>query len=305
MIYAEHKVCFGMRGLNLDHLRSFADVIARGSFSAAAEHAGLTQPAISQHVRQLEKRLGVRLIERVGRRATPTAAGMRLLAHAEQIGAAVDGALADLARHEDGGRVRLGTGATACIYLLPAVLRELRRRYPALEIIVSTGNTVDIVKAVESNTLDIGLVTMPASGRALDVTPILEDEFVAIAATSDRPLPRVVSPAALARRPVLLFEPGGNTRQIVDRWLARTRQPLTPVMALGSVEAIKELVGAGLGCAVLPSMAVRTQEARRRLVVRPLSPRLHRKLAIVLRRDKPLTRGLRAMVDALRGLADR
>ncbi len=70
-----------MRGLNLDHLRTFAQVIELGSFSAAAERGGVTQPAVSLQIRQLERRFGLKLVERVGRRAGPTAAGRELLAH--------------------------------------------------------------------------------------------------------------------------------------------------------------------------------------------------------------------------------
>jgi DNA-binding transcriptional LysR family regulator len=75
-------------------------------------------------------------------------------------------------------------------------------------------------------------------------------------------------------------------------------------MELGSVEAIKELVGAGLGCGVVPRMAVRDANAHRRIITRPLHPRLCRKLAIVLRRDKPLQRGLREVVAALKAAAN-
>ena len=119
-----------MRDLRLDQLRTFTEVIAHGSFSAAAERLRLTQPAVSLQVRQLEKRLGVRLIERVGKRATPTPAGAELLDHARRIDASVAAALEGMARHAGGtfGRVRIGTRATACIYLLPPVLRDLRRR---------------------------------------------------------------------------------------------------------------------------------------------------------------------------------
>ncbi|MBX6324092.1 MAG: LysR family transcriptional regulator, partial [Rhodospirillaceae bacterium] len=85
-------------------------------------------------------------------------------------------------------------------------------------------------------------------------------------------------------------------------WFARGGAALRPVMSLGSVEAIKELVAAGLGCAVLPGMAVRGPAARSALVVRPLSPRLHRTLAVVIRRDKRLHRGLREMLRALEDL---
>ncbi|NRF68793.1 LysR family transcriptional regulator [Aquincola sp. S2] len=293
-----------MHRLNLDHLHAFATVIEHGSFSAAAERLALTQPAVSLQVRQLEKRLGTLLIERVGRRATPTAAGTELLAHAARIDEAVGTALGAVGQHAAGvmGRVRLGTGATACIFLLPPLLRELRRRYPGLELTVTTGNTADIVKAIDENRIDVGLVTLPAAGRSLVVTPVLDDPFV-VAAPRGTELPTRLTAAALARQPVLLFEPGGNTRRIVDAWFARAGVTLKPVMSLGSVEAIKALVAAGLGCAVLPQMAVRHEQARGSLVVRPLAPKLQRQLGVVVRRDKRLQRPLAETIRALETLA--
>jgi DNA-binding transcriptional LysR family regulator len=291
-----------MQPLNLTHLRAFATVIDLGGFSAAAERLGLTQPAVSLQVRQLEARLGAALVERVGRRARPTAAGAELLAHAPAIEAAVSAAVDAIAPHAAGaaGRIRLGTGATACIFLLPPVLGDLRRRFPGLELTVTTGNTADVVKAVEENRIDIGLVTLPAAGRMLAVTPVRDDAFVAIA-PPDVALPERVAAADLARLPLLLFEPGGNTRRIVDRWFAAARVTPTPVMSLGSVEAIKAMVGAGLGGSVLPGMAV-PDDRSAAFAVRPLSPPLSRRLAIVVRRDKRLTPALKATRDALAAL---
>ena len=294
-----------MRTLKLDQLRTFAEVVERGSFSAAAERLRLTQPAVSLQVRQLEKTLGVRLIERVGKRATPTTAGTELIGHAKRIDDAVSLALDGMATHASGalGRVRIGTGATACIYLLPPVLRDLRRRFPSLDITVRTGNTADVLRDLEENALDIGLVTLPAPGRMFEVTPVLEDAFVAITASDDTSLPDVVTPATLAERPVVLYEAGGNTRRVVDEWFARAGIALTPVMDLGSVEAIKELVGAGLGCAVLPGTSVRNAGERMPVMARPLSPKLCRTLALVIRRDKILTKGLRETIAALQRIA--
>ena len=152
-----------MRGWNLEQLQTFAEVIETGSFSAAAQRAGMSQPAVSQQVRQLERLLEVRLIERVGRQAQATSAGAVLLRHVRQIQEEIAGAQQALAPHRDGvlGRVRIGTGATACIYLLPPVLRGLRARMPGLEIIVRTGNTADILRLLEGNDLDLALATMP------------------------------------------------------------------------------------------------------------------------------------------------
>ncbi|MEN3348979.1 MAG: hypothetical protein V7632_2614 [Bradyrhizobium sp.] len=293
-----------MKNLNLAYLESFRVVIACGSFSAAAERLQLTQPAVSLQVRQLEKSLNTTLIERVGRKARPTAAGSALLSHAEQISAAVTSAVDAVAQQTNGtaGRVRLGTGATACIFLLPPILKELRTGLPSLEITVTTGNTAEIAKAVEDNTIDIALVTLPVSGRSFEITPVMDDEFVLIAPRA-MALPARITPAVLASKPVLLFEPGGNTRRTADEWLARGGVSLKPLMSLGSVEAIKEMVRAGLGCAILPGMAVPAKATPRDLVVRSLSPKLHRRLAVVIRRDKRLDRGLRQTLAALKGLA--
>jgi len=177
-----------MRGLNLEHLRIFLDVIELGSFSAAADKHGLTQPAVSLQVRQLERRYGLRLVERVGRRATPTAAGKDLMTYIRTIVATCEEAERNMQVHSQRvvGRVRLGTGATACTYLLPQVLADLRARFPSLEIVVSTGNTVDILRGIETNTIDIGLVTLPVRGQIFQVTPVLDDEFVAISPRNGR-----------------------------------------------------------------------------------------------------------------------
>lgn len=291
-----------MGSLHLDQLRTFADVVASGSFSATATRRNVSQPAVSSQVKQLEKRLGVRLIERIGRKAMPTAAGSELLAHAARILGEVDAALQAVARHtgETMGRVRIGTGATACIYLLPPLLRDLRERFPDLEITVTTGNTQEIVNAVEENALDIGLVTMPASSRILAVEVVSEEEFVLVA-PPESDLPKRMTPDFLKGLPLILFEPSGNTRRRVDKWFAENGVVPNAVMSLGSVEAIKELVGAGLGYAILPAIGIHRPAAATDLVRRPLRPPLTRELAVILRKDKVLHRGLREVAALLKG----
>jgi DNA-binding transcriptional LysR family regulator len=294
--YVIDKEFFDMKSLNLDYLKTFVAVVEHGSFSAAADHLRLTQPAVSLQIRQLEKSLGAVLIERVGRVARATPAG---------IDAAVTSAMSAVSRHaqEGVGRIRIGTGATACIFLLPPVLTNLRQRFPNLEITVTTGNTADIVKAVEDNIMDVGLVTMPVSSRSLHIEPVMDDEFVLVAAAGMQ-LPSRITAAALATRPVILFEPGGNTRRITDEWFARSGTKLRPVMSLGSVEATKAMVEVGLGCAILPALAVRNMASGSRVVVRSLSPRLHRKLVAAVRRDKRLYGGLAEILKSFRSLSD-
>ncbi|MBI6854958.1 LysR family transcriptional regulator [Pseudomonas cichorii] len=292
-----------MRRLNLNHLHTFSLVIAHGSFSAAAERLNLTQPAVSLQVRQLEEHLNLRLIERVGKRIKPTSAGSTLLEHASRIDAVVEDAMLELASHAHGiaGQIAIGTGATACIHLLPPMLQDLRQRFPDLDVRVSTGNTDGILKAVEENRLDLALVTLPASGRSLEVTPLLEDEFVAIFASQQDPLPEAFTPRALSDYPLVVFEAGSSTRLLINEWYLQAGIRIKPVMELGSIEAIKEMVAAGLGYSIVPRMSVAATHHRRGLQVHSLTPGLSRTLGIVLRQDKPVSKALRKVLDALRG----
>jgi DNA-binding transcriptional LysR family regulator len=287
--------------INFEQLRTFSLVLELGSFSAAAERLGVTQPAVSVQVKQLERRLGVRLIERVGRRVGPTPAGADLMAELPNVVTALTNAISAATFHSAGvaGRVRLGTGGTGCLYLLPPVLHDLRARYPLLDIIVSTGNTESYVRRVEDNTVDVALVTLPVASRALAVTPILRDEFVAICQRGSADWPSEVTAGMLGALPLVKFVPGASARGIADDWLRRGGHVSAPVMEFDSVEAIKEMVAAGLGVAILPKMAVTGRGHHAELDLRPLQPPLHRTLALVTRNDKPVSKGLRHVIDAV------
>ncbi|WP_057455477.1 LysR family transcriptional regulator [Pseudomonas savastanoi] len=293
-----------MRRLNLNHLHTFSLVIAHGSFSAAAERLHLTQPAVSLQIRQLEDQFNLKLIERVGKRLKPTSAGTTLLEHIARIEAVVEDALLELSSHASGvaGKVAIGTGATACIHLLPPMLQALRRRFAQLDVRVSTGNTDGILKAVEENRLDLALVTLPASGRSLHITPLLEDEFVAIFASSQQPTAAEMTPEHLCELPLVVFEAGSSTRLLINEWFLQAGIRVKPVTELGSIEAIKEMVAAGLGYSIVPRMAVAAVHHRRGLQVLQLVPGLSRTLGIALRQDKPVSKALRQVLDALHNL---
>lgn len=289
--------------LNPEHLRTFLAVVEAGSFSEAGYKVGVSQPAVSQQIKELERRLQVRLFERVGKTIRPTTAGTALLPHAHRIGLALADAQAEMERlaNYSGGHIRIGAGATACIHLLPPLLRELKAANPSLEIVVSTGNTPDIVRKVEENLLDAALVTLPVASRAIQVTSVMEDRFVAIAPVGLVRGKSVLTPASLAGMPLVQFEPGANTRMLVDRWFRAAGFTPHPVMELGSVEAMKEMVSAGLGCAVLPGLALRSQ-AGKTMQTRKLSPKLARTLAWIVRKDKPMTRALQQIQSGVLGL---
>ncbi|MBW8246869.1 LysR family transcriptional regulator [Enterobacter mori] len=290
-----------MTTLNLGYLATFRLVIQRGSFSAAADVLGISQPAVSLQIRQLEQFLQTRLVERTGRGIKATAAGQALLVHGERIEQAVDETLRSVRafNHDVSGTITLGTGATACIHLLPPLLQQLRSDYPLLRVGVTTGNTLDIVRAIEENRLDMGLVTLPVSGRALDVMPVMDEEFVFIASQAQQAMFTDLRPYALHTLPLIAFESGSGTRALIDGWFEASGLTIAPAMQLGSIEAIKRMVRSGLGYSIVPKMAVEQKADREGLCVSSLSPVLQRQLAVVMRQDKILSKGISGIIRIL------
>jgi DNA-binding transcriptional LysR family regulator len=290
--------------LQLTHVRTLEAVARHGSFSRAAAELHLTQPAVSMHVSQLERRLGLPLLERVGKRAFPTRAGEVLLEHAARAVGELEAGIAMVQRLRGvvAGRVRIGTSASISIYLLPPVLRRVRARHPEIELVVVTGNAPEIARAVVANTLDLGIVSLPVRDRELTILPFYRDELVAIAP----PQPawkrrRTISAAELARETLILFEQGSTQRRVVEAWFHRAGVSPAHAMELGNTEAIKQLVGAGLGLSIGSWFAVRAEARAGRLVSLHLVPRLIHQRGIILRKDRPPTPALSAFLDALKG----
>jgi len=288
--------------MNPVHVRTLQEIARHQSFGRAAQALHLSQPAVSHHIRHLEREVGQRLLERVGKRAFPTAAGDLLLAHAARAFAELEAARQALQERRGvvAGRLRVGTGATASTYLLPPLLGRLRARHPELELVVVTGNSAAMAAAVIAADLDVAVVTLPVRGRALLITPLLLDPLVAIAAPAARWRRRgPLAAAELAREPLILYERGGTIRRVIDGWFRRSGATPRVVMDLGNGEAIKKLVAAGLGLSLVPAMSVRAETRAGELAALPLAPPLGRRLGVIRRRDRAPSPALRVFLDGL------
>ena len=292
-----------MRSLNPDQLKTLIAVVEYGGFSAAAQRLHLSQPAVSQQIHELEGRLGVPLVERMGKRAYASAAGAELIEHARRILAANDNAANAMRRYKDGwlGRVRLGASSTALTYRLPPVLRTLRERHPDIELVVTTGSTTGVVERMLENRIDIGLVTLPVDEKALMVERVLDDELVAILPPGERGSGLAIGARELSRYPMITEFKRARTAKLVSDWLAAQGELVRPAMEIESIEAITQCVSAGLGAAIVPRVAVAAAD----VVVRPLRPRLKRSLAVIQRLDKADEPALRYVREALMTLKGR
>jgi DNA-binding transcriptional LysR family regulator len=293
-----------MRNLNLDQLRSLIEVVERGSFTEAAKRLHLTQPAISQQIRELERRCGLRLVERVGKRAFATAAGRELIVRGQRIIADAEHALVVVRQHKDGiaGRVHIGTGPTALVYLLPPALRKLRDSYPEIEVVVTSGTSHTISEGLLSNVLDIGFTALPVQSKDLDVIPVRTDPMVAILPATDHSIPEKLTPDDVASRPLILEYQRVPHQQLTRAWLQAGGAAVRPIMEFDSIEAIKSAVAAGLGMAIVPGPAMSHAPPMNSILVRPLDPPLVRTLGLVQRKGRAETGALRLVREMILAL---
>ena len=294
-----------MRSLNPDHLRAFAEVVAQASFTRAAKRLNLAQPTVSLQIRDLENRLGVRLIDRLGKRAFATTAGRELLEHARRIAEENERLLAAMRRHRDGwlGQVRIGASTTALIYHLPPVLTGLRRQHPNIELVVTTGTTSGVIERILRNDIDLGIVSLPVSERQLHIVPLRKELLVAIFSKQVQSLPARVTPQFLLQQPLLLEFARAQVRALIIDWLSKGSPGPRPAMELDNIEAVKRMVASGLGASIVPAAAVSEADVRAGIVTRPLKPALSRTLALVQRRDKPGDLAMQHVREALLTLA--
>ena len=290
-----------MRGLSPDQLNAFLEVTRLASFSRAAERLNLSPSAVSLQIRGLETRLGVQLIERLGKTAHPTPAGRELLQHAEAIlrqsEQAVD-AMRAFAR-SGMGTVRLGAGTAALAYLLPPVLRRLRRTHPKLGLSISTATTDRMLAQLHANEIDLGILMLPIDEAGLIVTFLREDPLVAIFAAGSRNLPKQVTPETFARHVLITDIAGARLNQTVTAWVRAGGIEPTLRMELGSLDAIKNVVASGIGAALLPVEAVGSKPTIGALTKRPVKPPLSRSLVLAQRKDKPDNPALAAVREAI------
>ena len=291
-----------MRSLSLDQLRALETVVELGSFTGAARRLNLSQSAISVQIRELEERCGVRLVERLGKKAFATAAGQDVIAHARRIAHEADAINASMRRYREGwiGRVHIGSALSALMYLLPPVIKKLRAEHPGIDLVVSNAPTADMVTGVRNNTIDIALVTLPVDEHGLDVIPLRFDEMTAILPATARSLPDEISPDYVARQ-FLVLEIGG-INALVTGWLSEHGSPPQSTMTIATVEAVKAIVSSGIGMSVVPKMVM--ANASDDIVARPLRPPLTRTLGLIHHPKKVDDLAFRTVRDALMGLAD-
>lgn len=248
-----------MNDIPLDLYRVFYYVAQEGGFSRAALRLHISQSAVSQSVKKLERQLGQRLLTRSSRRIGLTAEGQRLLPRIREAVLALEGIGRQYENPEYAGTIRLGAGDTVFRYYLVDILKQFHAAYPAIRFQVVNRTSEPLMRMVREGALDLAIVSHPhdaPGNRALRPFAEMTYVFAASAELFDRYSLRDF-PEALKDLPVLLPEKGTAARRVLDTHCARQGITLKPEIELESVDLLADLARAGLGAAYVPELCVR------------------------------------------------
>lgn len=271
----------------LTYLVALAD---HGHFGKAAVACHVTQPGLSNQLRELERRLGCALVERSPRAVRLTDAGTVIAERARRVLRDVDD-LADVARSASAalaGPLRIGLIPTVAPYVLPQVVRLVLEEHPAAALHVTEERTADLLVGLRAGELDVVVVALPLSGTDLAYTTLVEDPFF-LAVASRHPLASAeeVSIDQLRTQQVLLLDEGHCLR---DQALAICSivGTISTSVAATSLPTLVQMVAAGQGVTVLPSTAASVEAGKGRgICLVPLSDAPKRSLALVWRASSP------------------
>jgi DNA-binding transcriptional LysR family regulator len=289
--------------INFRQLEVFRAVAETRSFTRASHVLFISQSTVSQHVRELEDSLGIKLFNRDRRKVWLTPAGEDLVERGQQIFRMLEEAETAVRTAKDPycGKLAFGCASTTLLYHLPGILAEYIRRFPRVELKITGGTIQDVAAQLWSGALDFALVVLPLSSPALERMVLFEESF-AIVLPAKHPLARRnrLQIADIAGERFILHQPGQNTRKLIDKYLFKKR--ITPHVAveLAETEAIKAMVARGLGVSMLPESAL--MEAQRQgLRGFPIARKdLKRSLAVVYPHPHTLRPPAGALIELLK-----
>jgi len=284
-------------------LQVFHAVAKYLSFTKAAEALYMTQPAVTFQIKQLEEHFNTRLFERGHGRISLTPAGELALEYAEKIlalSSELDTRLAEMTGHMR-GLLLIGASTTIAEFMLPRILGEFNSLYPQIRARLTVANSEAIESRIAEHALDIGLIESAAKSSTLQSEVCCDDELQVICAP-DYPLAKLpsVTPKALLEYEFISREPGSGTREVTDNYFRDAGvapEKLKTQMELGSPEALKGVVGTGLGFAIVSRASFGKELRLGSLVAVPLDPPLKRRLSVVYPKERFRSRVVNTFIE--------
>lgn len=294
-----------MNSLTLRHFRYFEALAQHGHFGRAAEACGISQPALSTQIKDLEDIVGGALVERSARQVRLTRLGEEFALRVRDILRAVD-ELGELARASQSwlsGRLRLGIIPTVAPYLLPGIVGHLNRLHPGLDLHVRETLTARLLRELADGRLDAAVVALPVSEPAFVEAPLFTEEFLLVRSAEEagKPVPNI---EMLKDMRLLLLEEGHCFRDQALAFCNMASSLPREVVEGSSLSTLVQMVGAGIGVTFIPQMAaaVETRSAAVSLS-RFADPPPRRTIGMIWRRTSPLGAQLHHIAEIVRQAA--
>ncbi|HYQ48498.1 MAG TPA: selenium metabolism-associated LysR family transcriptional regulator [Thermodesulfovibrionales bacterium] len=279
--------------MDLHQIEIFCMLIKLRSFSGAAEALHLTQPTVSGHIKNLESDLGVMLLDRLGKRVVPTEEGEILYRYGQKLLALRDHARQEIeaVSGKMGGLLKIGGSTIPGAYILPALIGAFKKEYPSLSIQLMIDDTAKVTQAVKDGDLCIGVVGARVADGHLESHTFLTDELVvAVPAGHHWAHKKIIPVEALKTEPFIQREEGSGTRRIMEEHLEKagfSLSDLDTVAVVGSSDAVRQAVKAGLGVSILSIRALQDDVQTGRIsAVRLKGLKLERSFSIILLKGK-------------------
>ena len=258
--------------MDLRYLEIFCKVVELKSFSKAASELFLTQPTISNHIKTLEDEAGIQLLDRLGRNVLPTKAGEILYRYAKEIVKLKSNAAQELNKFMGNvkGSLIIGGSTIPGEYILPEYIARFKKGYPNIAVTLRLGDTQDIINLLIDGNIEMGIVGSRTDDKRIDRREFLNDELILVASPKHlKNYKKQMDIKDLRKLPFIIREKGSGSRKTLEETLKDVGinvEDLNIAAEVGSTEAVKQSVRAGIGVSFLSRIAVKDEIPNKTLV---------------------------------------
>jgi DNA-binding transcriptional LysR family regulator len=289
--------------MQIENFKIFSDLVETKSFSKAAKLNGITQSAVSQQARAMEKHFKALLIDRSHKQFQLTREGQHVFDAAREILMQYEKLGSELQEMKKiiSGTIRISTIYSVGLHELPPYIKKFLQDYPSVNVRVEYRRSNLVYEDILHNSVDFGLVAFPVKARQIEIIPFHSDRLVLIT-HPDHPLAKHESldPRQLVGQRFISFDPDIPTRKAVDQIFRDNKLEIDPVMEFDNIETVKRAVEIDHGIAIVPQATV-VQEARQGTlaVLRFKGREFTRPLAILHRKGRVLTPAMKKFIETL------
>ncbi len=293
--------------MHIENFKTFADLVETESFSRSAKLNGVTQSAVSQQLRAMERHFKVLIVDRSQKQFRLTREGQKLYESGREMLYLYEKLNSELQEMKKiiSGTIHLSTIYSIGLHELPPYIKTFLQEFPAVNVRVEYRRANQVYEDILHNSMDLGLVAYPAKHKQLEIIPFSEDKMV-LAVSPEHPLAQktTVTLADLAGQKLVGFESDIPTRKATDQAFKAAGVDLTPVMEFDNVETVKRAVEINAGIAILPYATVATEESQGLLKIVGLKgDPISRPLALIHRKGRVLTPALKKFIKLMSGVS--